>query len=84
MGDLGNVLVDPGPLIGDAVVNDGEGLLLVVQKYRGANTMEVTRGIEQAIDEMEPGPARHRDRHHDLPSGHVHRAVDRQPDHAPC
>ena len=55
MGDLGNVLVDPGPLIGDAVVNDGEGLLLVVQKYRGANTMEVTRGIEQAIDEMRPG-----------------------------
>ena len=55
IGDLGNVLIDPGPLIGDAVVNDGEGLLLVVQKYRGANTMEVTRGIEQAIEEMKPG-----------------------------
>ena len=33
-----------GPLIGDAVVNDGPGLLLVVQKFRGANTVEVTQG----------------------------------------
>src|SRR5215203_6711768 len=38
--DLGRVVVDPGPLIGDAVVNDGPGLLLVVQKFRGANTLE--------------------------------------------
>ena len=53
--DIGRVVVDPGPLFGDAVVNDGEGLLLVVQKFRGANTMEVTRGVEQAMDEMKPG-----------------------------
>jgi CzcA family heavy metal efflux pump len=53
--DLGQTLVDPGPLIGDAVVNDGPGLLLVVQKYRGANTIEVTRGVEQAMAEMAPG-----------------------------
>jgi CzcA family heavy metal efflux pump len=55
LADLGNVVVDPGPLIGDAVVNDGEGILLVVQKFRGANTMEVTRGVEQAMAEMAPG-----------------------------
>ncbi len=55
LGDLGNVVVDSGPLIGDAVVNDGPGLLLVVQKYRGANTMEVTQGIETAIAELKPG-----------------------------
>ena len=55
LADLGRVLVDPGPLIGDAVVNDGEGLLLVVQKFRGANTMEVTKGVEQAMAEMAPG-----------------------------
>ncbi|HKF89123.1 MAG TPA: efflux RND transporter permease subunit, partial [Propionibacteriaceae bacterium] len=53
--DLGRVVVDPGPLFGDAVVNDGEGLLLVVQKFRGANTLEVTRGVEQAMAEMTPG-----------------------------
>ena len=53
--DLGEVLVDPGPLIGDAVINDGPGLMLVVQKFRGANTLEVTRGVEQAMAEMAPG-----------------------------
>ena len=42
-------------LIGDAVVNDGPGLLLVVQKFPNANTLEVTRGVEEAIDDMRPG-----------------------------
>ncbi len=55
LADLGRVLVDPGPLIGDAVINDGPGLMLIVQKYRGANTLEVTRGVEQALAEMAPG-----------------------------
>ena len=55
MADLGQVVVDPGPLIGDGVVDDGPGLLLVVQKYRGANTVEVTRGVEEAMREMQPG-----------------------------
>jgi CzcA family heavy metal efflux pump len=55
LSDMGNVLVDPGPLFGDAVINDGPGLMLVVQKFRGANTMEVTRGVEQAMDELQPG-----------------------------
>src|SRR3954467_7648271 len=31
-------------LIGDAVINGGPGLLLVVEKYPGANTFGVTRG----------------------------------------
>ena len=55
MADLGQVVIDPGPLIGDGVVDDGPGLLLVVQKYRGANTVEVTRGVEEAMREMQPG-----------------------------
>jgi len=55
LSDLGSVLVDPGPLIGDAVINDGPGLMLVVQKFRGANTMEVTRGVEEAMQELQPG-----------------------------
>ncbi len=29
--------------------------MLVVQKYRGANTLEVTRGVEEALREMQPG-----------------------------
>jgi CzcA family heavy metal efflux pump len=55
--DLGKVLVDSGPLIGDAVINDGPGLMLVVQKFRGANTMEVTRGVEHAMEALAPGLA---------------------------
>src|SRR5918993_1227475 len=43
------------PLSGDAVVNDGEGLMLIVQKFPNANTLEATRGVEEAIDEMRPG-----------------------------
>jgi CzcA family heavy metal efflux pump len=55
LADLGNVLVDSGPIWGDAVINDGPGLMLVVQKFRGANTMEVTRGVEAAMEELAPG-----------------------------
>ena len=55
LADMGQVLVDPGPLIGDAVINDGPGLMLVVQKFRGANTLEVTRGVDQALEELAPG-----------------------------
>ncbi|HZH97534.1 MAG TPA: efflux RND transporter permease subunit, partial [Fimbriimonadaceae bacterium] len=43
------------PLSGDAVINDGEGLMLIVQKFPNANTLEATRGVEEAIDEMRPG-----------------------------
>jgi CzcA family heavy metal efflux pump len=53
--DVARVVEDTMPLWGDAVINGGDGLMLIVQKYRGANTMEVTRGVERAIDEMRPG-----------------------------
>ena len=43
------------PLIGDAVVNGRTGLLLVVEKAPGANTLEVTHGVEEALDDLQPG-----------------------------
>ena len=43
------------PLAGDAVINDGPGLLLVVEKYPWGNTLDVTNGVEQALAEMQPG-----------------------------
>ena len=55
LADLGRVVEDHMPLWGEAVINDGPGLMLIVQKYRGANTMEVTRGVEAAVDGMRPG-----------------------------
>src|SRR4051812_28075932 len=55
LSDVGNVVEEHQPLWGDANINGGPGLLLVVQKFRGANTLEVTNGIEKAIDQMKPG-----------------------------
>jgi CzcA family heavy metal efflux pump len=41
--------------IGDAVINDGPGLLLIVEKQPQANTLEVTRQVEKVLTEMKPG-----------------------------
>jgi CzcA family heavy metal efflux pump len=53
--DVANVVEGHQPLIGDAAVNGGDELVLVVQKFPGANTLEVTRGVEGALDELRPG-----------------------------
>ena len=53
--DVATVKYGHQPLSGDAVINDGHGLMLIVQKFPNANTVEVTRGIEEAIDDMSPG-----------------------------
>src|ERR671914_1236947 len=53
--DVADIVTGHGPLIGDAVVNDGPGLLLIVEKFPGANTLEVTRGVEDALDALRPG-----------------------------
>ena len=55
MGDLGDVKQDSMQLWGEGVINDGDGLMLIVQKYRGANTKEVTDGVEETMQEMAPG-----------------------------
>src|SRR5215208_6601 len=53
--DVASVKWDSQPLSGDAVINDDRGLMLIVQKFPNANTLEVTRGVEEAIDDMRPG-----------------------------
>src|SRR5215472_6632396 len=53
--DLGKVVWDHQPLIGDAVVNDNHGLLLIVEKFPWGNTLDVTRGVDAALNEMRPG-----------------------------
>ena len=40
--------------IGDAVVNDVPGLLLVVIKQPAGNTLEVTRGVDAALATLQP------------------------------
>jgi CzcA family heavy metal efflux pump len=53
--DMGDVVWDTWPLFGDAVINEGPGLMMIVEKLPWANTLDVTRGVEEAIEEMRPG-----------------------------
>ncbi|RIK17424.1 MAG: acriflavin resistance protein [Anaerolineae bacterium] len=55
LGDVADVVEDHQPLIGDATLKDGPGLLLVIEKFPGANTLEVTREVEAAMAAMAPG-----------------------------
>ncbi|GAB6986459.1 efflux RND transporter permease subunit [Nocardioides pyridinolyticus] len=54
---IADVRVGHQPLIGDAVVDGGPGLLLIVEKFPWANTLEVTKGVEEVLAEIEPGLA---------------------------
>ena len=55
LSDLGDVVEDTIPLWGDAGIGGRKGLMLIVQKVPGANTLEVTEGVEKAMDDMKPG-----------------------------
>jgi CzcA family heavy metal efflux pump len=55
LADVANVKLGTMPLAGDAVVNGGPGLLLIVEKYPWGNTLDVTHGVEAAIKELQPG-----------------------------
>jgi CzcA family heavy metal efflux pump len=52
---IADIVLDHQPLFGDAVINDGPGIMLIVEKFPWANTLDVTRGVEAAIDEIRPG-----------------------------
>jgi len=53
--DVATVVRTHQPLIGDAVINDGPGLMLIVEKLPWGNTLEVTRGVEAALQDLRPG-----------------------------
>lgn len=53
--DVANVVENHQPLIGDAVVNDKDGLLLVVEKFPGADAKDVSEGVEDALEQLAPG-----------------------------
>ena len=54
LGDVARVVEDHQPLIGDAALSGG-GLLLVVEKFPGADTLKVTRAVEDALEGLGPG-----------------------------
>jgi CzcA family heavy metal efflux pump len=54
--DVANVVEEHQPLIGDAIVNGNDDrMLLVVEKFPGADTAEVTSGVEDALSGLQPG-----------------------------
>ncbi|MES2947316.1 MAG: efflux RND transporter permease subunit [Pseudomonadota bacterium] len=53
--EVTRVVEDNQPQIGAAILKDGQGLMLVVEKFPGANTTQVTKGIEAALQELSPG-----------------------------
>ncbi|HVH28556.1 MAG TPA: efflux RND transporter permease subunit, partial [Vicinamibacterales bacterium] len=54
VGDVATVVEGFPTPIGDAVINSGPGLMLIVEKQLGANTLTVTRGVEEALEQMKP------------------------------
>ncbi len=57
VGDVAEVTVGHAEPIGDAVINDGPGLLLIVEKYPWGNTLQLTRDVEAALESLKPGLA---------------------------
>ncbi len=55
LGDVATVKFGSPPPIGDAIINDVPGLLLIVEKQPEGNTLDVTRRVEAALKELEPG-----------------------------
>ncbi len=53
--DVADVVIDYAPPIGNAIINNQPGLLLIIEKQPWANTLDVTRGVEQAMEELKPG-----------------------------
>ncbi len=54
LGAVASVAIGNPPAIGDAVINDGPGLLLIVEKQPWGNTLSITRGVEAALTSLKP------------------------------
>ena len=55
LGEVAQVVEDHQPLIGDAILSNSPGLLFVIEKFPEANTLDTSRGVEDAIDALRPG-----------------------------
>jgi CzcA family heavy metal efflux pump len=55
VGDVAKVTEGFAAPIGNAIIDDGPGLMLIVEKQPTGNTLQLTRDVEKAIDELRPG-----------------------------
>ena len=54
LGDVADVVEGAAPKLGDAAIMDQAGVLLLVWGQYRSNTLEVTEGVERALDELRP------------------------------
>ena len=54
IGDVADVVEGFPPPIGDAVINRGDGLMLIVEKQPDGNTLQVTHDVEGALEALKP------------------------------
>jgi len=57
IGDVARVVDGFNAPIGNAIIDDGPGIMMIVEKQPTANTLELTRAVEAAMDELRPGLA---------------------------
>lgn len=55
LGAVAEVIEGHPPPIGDAIINEGPGILLIVEKQPEGNTLDVTRNVESALNALKPG-----------------------------
>jgi Cu/Ag efflux pump CusA len=55
IGDVASVTEDHQPLIGDASLDGAPSLMLVVERFPDANTAQVTKDVDEALEAMAPG-----------------------------
>lgn len=52
--DVASVVEGAQPKLGDGLVNGNQGVVMMVHSQFGANTLDVTRRVEAALEEMKP------------------------------
>jgi len=55
LSDVAELVYGQQGMIGDSIINDGPGLMLIVEKFPWGNTLAVTRGVEKALESMKAG-----------------------------
>jgi CzcA family heavy metal efflux pump len=55
IGQVANVTWGYPPVIGDAVIDGKPGEMVVIEKFPGANTLDVTNGVLGALGDLSPG-----------------------------
>lgn len=77
LGEVADVRIGSPPPIGDAIINDVPGILLIVEKQPWANTLEVTRNVEAAMAQLAPAlPGVEVDTAIFRPATFIERAID--------